>query len=287
MSASLTGRPAIWPREAEPYELWSLLDMIHIFSAGDLAGVLINLERAAAFTDLILNPPPAGATQEGLLRTSIPRYQATLGALVESIAQLPVSLPVQLQVRRLLEHVADPRLLPDYASVAAQARQARQAVIDDLGQHLFLCVPAKDRAQYEQEDPPFGNAFPGCVEDAKAAGRCLALSEWTACVFHSMRLIEHGLTKLAARFGVPFTTDSWHKIISGIEDGIDGMRNKPGLTAIDREEITRLSDAATQFRYFKDAWRNHAFHARASYDERGARAIYEHVRAFMDTLARP
>jgi hypothetical protein len=142
-----------------------------------------------------------------------------------------------------------------------------------------------DREHYEQVEVPIAAAFHGCEDDAKAAGRCLALSEWTACVFHSMRLVEHGLRKLATRFSVSFQTESWHKVIGGIEDGIDGLRNKPGLTTADREEITALSEAATQFRYFKDAWRNHAFHARVSYDERDARSVYGHVRAFMETLA--
>ena len=45
------------------------------------------------------------------------------------------------------------------------------------------------------------------------------------------------------------------------------------------------SSAAIQFRYFKDAWRNHVSHGRDTYDEREAYSIWNHVKEFMQTLA--
>ena len=48
--------------------------------------------------------------------------------------------------------------------------------------------------------------------------------------------------------------------------------------------LRHLSAAAVQFRYFKDAWRNHSTHSRAWYDEFVARSIFNHVGQFMQEL---
>ncbi len=37
---------AVWPWQAEPYRLWSLLDMLTAFGFGHIGSDLINLERA-------------------------------------------------------------------------------------------------------------------------------------------------------------------------------------------------------------------------------------------------
>jgi hypothetical protein len=50
--------------------------------------------------------------------------------------------------------------------------------------------------------------------------------------------------------------------------------------------LTFYSEAAKEFVYFKEAWRNHAMHGRASYDENDARKVMTHVREFMTVLSK-
>lgn len=45
------------------------------------------------------------------------------------------------------------------------------------------------------------------------------------------------------------------------------------------------AEAASEFRLFKDAWRNYAMHAEHSYTDEQARTIYDAVRAFMQHMA--
>jgi len=45
------------------------------------------------------------------------------------------------------------------------------------------------------------------------------------------------------------------------------------------------AQAATQFFYFKNAWRNHVAHARDIYDNEQAELIFNHVGDFMRFLA--
>ncbi len=134
-------------------------------------------------------------------------------------------------------------------------------------------------------DETVADTFPDANQDIAAAGRCLALNEGTACVFHLMRVLEHGLRPIATHFSVPFSLDSWHKVIKGIEDAIETLRNKRGLTEADRQDITFYSEAATQFRHFKDAWRNHVTHARTVYTPNEAESIFNHVKEFMQHQA--
>ncbi len=45
------------------------------------------------------------------------------------------------------------------------------------------------------------------------------------------------------------------------------------------------SQAATTFRHFKDAWRNHVSHSRIDYDENKAGRIFDSVKLFMQDAA--
>jgi hypothetical protein len=143
------------------------------------------------------------------------------------------------------------------------------------------------------EDPaPFSTfvneQFPEAVRDICAASRCLALDEWTASVFHCMRVVEHGLRAMAEYLGVtmkyPIELENWKTIIDAIEKAIYKIEDEN--KSLEKSERLRFySGAATQFRYFKDAWRNHVSHSRRSYDSREARLIWNHTCEFMESLA--
>jgi hypothetical protein len=45
-----------------------------------------------------------------------------------------------------------------------------------------------------------------------------------------------------------------------------------------------LSDIAKEFRYIKNAWRNHAMHAHTKYTMAEARSIFQHVGGLMKAL---
>jgi hypothetical protein len=47
-----------------------------------------------------------------------------------------------------------------------------------------------------------------------------------------------------------------------------------------------LSEAAKEFQYFKDGWRNYVSHGRGEYDDHLAQSVMQHVRQFMTILSR-
>jgi hypothetical protein len=55
------------------------------------------------------------------------------------------------------------------------------------------------------------------------------------------------------------------------------------LTVLRRKKF--YSEAATQFRYFKDGWRVRVARARATYEEAAALKILDHTKDFFEDLA--
>ena len=78
--------------------------------------------------------------------------------------------------------------------------------------------------------------------------------------------------------------ENWGSLIDQIEKAIRAIEQE--RRSLEKAERSRFySDAGTQIRYFKNAWRNHVSHSRAMYDEGEARGVFMHVRAFMEQLA--
>jgi hypothetical protein len=162
-----------------------------------------------------------------------------------------------------------------------------QAIASEMSTHLFLWVP-KEKSRYYEQVGLFGekvtNSFPSAERDIKSAGSCYAENKNTACVMHLMRVLELGLASLAAKLNVTINNPNWHTVIADIETKIaqiNGSHAGPNWKA-DRDFYAA---AAKDFRYFKDAWRNHAMHVHEHYDELEARSILDHVKAFMVHLA--
>jgi len=158
---------------------------------------------------------------------------------------------------------------------------------NDLRKRFFFRI-ADDKLVHFQDNDPFGPeagaAFPFGKGEFQNAGSCFALEQYDASVFHLMRSLERGLGALAAKFGVPFQHDNWQNVIDQIEAAIRKMNS--GFGADWKEQQKFFSQAASQFMFIKDAWRNHVMHVRDVYDEGRAFSILSHVREFMQVLAK-
>jgi hypothetical protein len=187
---------------------------------------------------------------------------------------------------RLCEALKDPTTTIWH--VGELIRDLNRRMVDEFSQHLCVeiepslarlaLMPTEHWARVVEK-------FPDSQADIFEAGWSLAVERHTAAVFHLMRVLEHGLRTLAARFDVPFAQASWHRVISDIEEKIGDLRNRGNLTDGDRALISFASQSATEFRHFKDAWRNHVSHAQSAYDLHQARSIYGHVYDFMCRMA--
>jgi HEPN domain-containing protein len=160
---------------------------------------------------------------------------------------------------------------------------------EDLSDIKLLHVSV-DRTPFLDENvealKPLQDPFPGAYDELISSRHSYALSLEQASVFHAMRALEIGLRALANHLGVPIEKPDWYPMIRDIETKIKEINDKPEkLTDALRARRTFLADTATNFRYFKDAWRNHVMHARRKYTDREAKKIMENVVNFMLNLA--
>jgi hypothetical protein len=154
---------------------------------------------------------------------------------------------------------------------------------------VFRIADAKK--DYFERDDLFGSqvntAFPSCGTEIRNAGNCYALEQNDACVFHCMRVLELTLRALAKELGVTFSgtldLQNWQNIIENVESEIKNLEKLP-KSKYKSETLKLFSAAAMQFRWFKEAWRNHVMHGRDVYDEGRALSIFNHVRELIQTL---
>jgi hypothetical protein len=142
-------------------------------------------------------------------------------------------------------------------------------------------------------------AFPSASEDIRCAVDCYALAHPNASIHHSMMILERGLPLLAKRLRVTIAKNraTWGPIITDIRNEIDRRRAalaapprgtaplSPAAARVVRKLLEPCEEAAIEFRYFTNVWRNHIAHGSGNYDDEEAKRVLEHVRTFMTILA--
>jgi hypothetical protein len=166
----------------------------------------------------------------------------------------------------------------------------------ELKSRKFLYLPETQNA-YFQKTRLFGSgvyqSFPDARTELTSAGNAFAFELYTACVFHLMRVAEHGLRVLARRLHVrlshtgkflPLDHADWNTVITGIRNQIITARKLPHGPKRQRK-FEMYSDAADHCEYMKDIWRNTASHSRKSYTKLEALQAMDRVRDFMQFLS--
>jgi hypothetical protein len=180
---------------------------------------------------------------------------------------------------------------PNIHTLIDEIKHFNPTLINELRRRVFLYMPPEDTKLYKEADsffPRTRKAFPSARYDMDEACRCHALGCYTACVYHCMGVLQYGLYALASGLGVSFSFSielaEWNAVIGAIEVKIKPFREGPRTDKKD-EDLSFYSECAAQFRYFKDAWRNHVAHGREVYDRDQAHSVLIHVRDFMEKLS--
>ena len=168
------------------------------------------------------------------------------------------------------------------------ARSLSRILQTELGQQLYYRYPkqkAEKLLMWRSDWEKAVVAFPGIRLDVFSAVDCYSLQHNTASVFHCMRILENGLGVLAKDVDLNFDFQQWNTIIEQIESKINKIRRSSPQGPEKSKRMQFLSEAAKEFYYFKDGWRNYVSHNRADYDENQAAGVIEHTRAFMNHLS--
>lgn len=211
-----------------------------------------------------------------------------LAAEVETLSQKFTALKMEFSwhgADRLLKRIN--RGEPG-SELAQQIENLDERIIDELSPKVFL-YQNKRSLEYYEKPSPFGERvalhFPSVEYDIREASNCLALERFTACVMHSMRVLEAGLDALGRALNVPRGNRGWGSDLNVYSEAWDKDPKKKTLQTKDWRR-TFFPAAFVEFRHFANAWRNIAMHSQhAQYNEDEASRVFEHVRAFMQHIA--
>lgn len=274
---------AVW--EAEPNKLVSLWGIV-------VAGIYTDDEFITGpFNNLFFM---LGRLDDDPMNTPAQRYQVAL--MAEQAAKymeqwgLRVSASHTQDLHRIIKIWTSTGEYPiGGASIHDLVTLIRQALHIELERTVFLNVREADALYYreplhEVTEETVSN-FASALEDMREASRCFALRRYSASVFHSMRVAEIGLIALGNDLSVPAARNkNWEVLINEIEKAIKAI-DAQSRGANWRDDRQWYADAAVQFRYFKDAYRNEVMHVHQEYGPQHSRAILDSVRAFMNQIA--
>lgn len=185
--------------------------------------------------------------------------------------------------RDVLSVLDDANFQLNGSHIEHQFNHLYSGLLFDLKREAFFHMPESHAKRYNAKDP-FGvdvtKDFPSALFDVLEAGNCFACGRYTASVYHSMRVLEHGLNAFLTEFPkLTPRTPNWGDILGEIEKEVTGLPKSHAK----KEQYLGL---VTDFKIFKDAWRNDVAHIGSQYKIDDADSIYRHVRRFMQGLAK-
>jgi hypothetical protein len=160
----------------------------------------------------------------------------------------------------------------------------------ELATRVFVSIPYERRKRFSQ--PVHGweaiiESFPSAQEDIQEMNKCYALSRYTAAVFHSLLVVEHGLIKLGHQIGVDDPKPGW-----------DATYKRLGWLLSNRSSIPAeldsnfLEQTKARLDSMKLAWRNKVNHAagkllveKTGFTDVSAEEVVVACRSFMRHLA--
>jgi hypothetical protein len=262
-----------------PGKFWSLWDMLRIYADRyiKLGQHISDMRTVFHFTDDAATHGERDRSQ--LTEDEIDTLRYTLKETIKICDDLDLS------VHHLLSDSYD-----DLPQTKREFDLLVRAILGEIKDRLFLFIP-QHRAKYCELalQSTVAAAFPLASKELASAGNALAAGFYTASVFHSMRAAEIGVRVLGTTLDVefpdkPLELAEWQNILDQADSKIANVKNLPRGAHKDGE-LKFYSQAAIQFRYFKDAWRIRVAHARETYEEHQAIQVFAHTLEFFDTLA--
>jgi len=166
-------------------------------------------------------------------------------------------------------------------------------LLTELSSFGFFAVPPSRTDFYDSGPEKWFSLkarqkFSSAERDMRDACQCFALAQWTASVFHSMRVLELVFRALARHVNATLKEDldyaDWAALSKAVQKKIDEEHQKSRGKA-KTEELEFLARCALDLDHFGDAWRHSVCHARGQYDDRIAREVLDQVRALTERLA--
>lgn len=264
--------------QAEPYKLWSLLDMLRFYADAFCRAMGI-LPQVWPRLNSGISPTDDGVAAFG-------QSIREIGEQCERL-ELPVSLSQVRAIQTRVGEVQSGRPV-QYTELGRMTGDLYGRVIDELGSRYFLVVPAGKVGSYDTPLRDWAvpiDAFPSIRNDIEEALKCYALNRSTACVFHLMRALEVPLKTLSSELGIVKHSPTWEAYLSVMATAI--TTKFPDKTRAHQEKRSYFTALEGQLRAIKTAWRNPTMHEIAKvYTDEMANELIVLVRGFAREAAK-
>lgn len=267
--------------------------MIERFSANIFSAFLVDFERAMVGFECILSPPESEDDYRSFYQLGLPSFRNNLNGILNTLldSKVPVSHVVRMQVRDFQHRLSnvDRSRMP---ALVEHARITRQAVLNDLSQHLFLYVHSDASKWYMEPLAGWEQAIErfGCSFDIEEARKCMALGRWTAAVFHLMKVVEAAVLELQMFLKDKDVKAHFGSVLSKLEDMTQKARYEH-VSASLQPYLPFLRDILSQLHAVKDSWRNKVSHVDArivpieTFTDELARGVHDATLLLMNKLA--
>lgn len=260
-------------RIGESQRLWSLWDIMRVYAQNylNMGSKILDMTGHFSLLDGEKDPEKIKHLNE--------EFSRDLGKLLVLCQRLKLEVAASLLEPRLKE-------LP---KTEAEYNILIEAIYVELEKRVFIFIPPHRSEFYENNKllaEKAKAAFPKADSELRKAGNAFAFGLSDACVHHCMGALEHGLHALAADVDVVFSVQNWQGVIDEIEKKIKEIAKGPGSGVEKKERLQFLGEAAKEFTYFKDGWRNHSAHNKVSYGEPQAQSVLTHVISFLEALSK-
>lgn len=183
-----------------------------------------------------------------------------------------------------------------YKKLAEVYEELGRCISHELSSIQFFHVPPSRAVYYQQKKESEAakyqlltakgkKKFPKSIEDAEEAAKCIALSRYTASVFHLMRVMERGVQRLGKKLAVsiPVEEKDWGVISNHINGA---LRKLPNSTPKEKRIHAQYAKAAVYLDNVRESWRNPTMHPKETYTEEEAENAFRFVKQYMEYLAK-
>jgi hypothetical protein len=188
------------------------------------------------------------------------------------------------QIERVKEMLFGEYRASSWAMVAGAVLEVGTRLTDELEARKMYLVKF-ERNSYltgNHFDASVGERFPDAIPDMDEAARCFAFERATACIFHLMRVTEHGLKAIADLLEIHDHAPTWEPVIRKIDAELKAdYKNRKY-----KGDQDFLANASTHLHAVKVAWRNKTMHIEKIDTMEQAERVYYATCGFMDYLAR-
>jgi hypothetical protein len=205
-------------------------------------------------------------------------------ALIKLLTEL--RLPVTLaSAQRLSDKFTNPEVPIKWEDVISSYEHIASRMLDELSAVKIFCLDKETGKYFEADEPLFGQGvadkLPLAIPDIEDAGKCLALRQGTAAVFHLMRVMEAALKELARLTDIPYAP-SWESYIKQITDKVSQQHKHKGIKW--KRDEPFFKEVLGDLQAIKIAWRNPTMHIVRRYSVDEADDIFRAVRGFTKRL---